>query len=474
MSKEDKDAIFNESISQLTLAFKDEKAEESFQKAMGENKYFGIGFMLVAYPMLIIMAAYRVIAIASAYTTNFMKTADKEVELILFLGQTASLLIEIALRFFPKAKFFNWFCFYTAFRILAFAAAFYTQKQPVFGMTSAMTFSIIFSVSLLFLHSWVSTALSGIVVNVYVFIDYIRLFSSQEPLGSMIMGLFLSFATINSTTAFAFSLEKGYRKLYFLEQEMKKERKHWKTTLNCLPVGVVVVDSGNRLQFVNKEAANYLSPGMKSFFAGGTGRANGENTNKTAANASFKDYVENSVSSKRGETIDARLLDIIADSTGITLKRAIEKAGNESEDLCYDMKHGKTNKVYEVKTKLSNTHKIAVVKDQTVYQQLVKEQVLEKYLRMLLASISHEVRNPLNVISGYVSIISETKDLSAIQDIISKLQYAALHINYIVNGACYLVMAEDGTIVLQPEEFRLTGCIEDAIDTMSCSIDNGT
>ncbi len=94
----------------------------------------------------------------------------------------------------------------------------------------------------------------------------------------------------------------------------------------------------------------------------------------------------------------------------------------------------------------------------------MKQEMLEKYLRMLLASISHEIRNPLNILEGYLTVAAELSISDMMKSYLRKLSCAARQIDYALNGACYLTMTESGTIVLQPERFDLKQTVEQMID----------
>ncbi|MDR3549363.1 MAG: hybrid sensor histidine kinase/response regulator [Candidatus Pacebacteria bacterium] len=124
-------------------------------------------------------------------------------------------------------------------------------------------------------------------------------------------------------------------------------------------------------------------------------------------------------------------------------------------------------KPYELKTKYiamtgRKECKIAVITDQSVYENLVKEKTMEKYQRMLLASISHEIRNPLNAIEGYLTFLKE-QDKTDLEDYIAKIRWAAQQIDLIVTGACDLLLNEGKTMILQPQRFDLREIIDSVV-----------
>ncbi len=131
-------------------------------------------------------------------------------------------------------------------------------------------------------------------------------------------------------------------------------------------------------------------------------------------------------------------------------------------------------KPYEVKTKYipmssKKECKIAVVTDQSVYENLLKETTMEKYQRMLLSSISHEIRNPLNAIEGYLTILKE-QEREDMEDYIEKIHGSTQQVDLIVSGACDLLLNDNKTTVLQPQHFDLSELIESVVDIVRPNI----
>jgi len=127
----------------------------------------------------------------------------------------------------------------------------------------------------------------------------------------------------------------------------------------------------------------------------------------------------------------------------------------------YSMVCEKTRKVYEVKTNyLPNIwpkgYKFAVVKDQSVYEQLVKQITIEKYQRILMASITHEIRNPLNSIAGYSMQIGENNKNT--HEYCDKIECSIQKIDFILTGACDLILSDN--CILQAQDFNPKTAIE--------------
>ena len=476
--KEDKDVSFERSINGFTLFFYDEKYEAEFQENIAGGRYFSPIFKYIAYPIIATFLAHRVCALISAYTSNFMTNAGKSAELFMVVLQAAMLILELIIKLADRWKIFAGFFFMTSFKLLIFMASFNTYPEPALNLAYTMCLTLLFPFSLMFSHTWMMMSVSGLPAMVYIVVGYIQKYSDVTSTTAASSDIVLALVALVYPIKFLYALEKSYRKLYFLEQEMKKSKKRWKSALDCLPVGIVMTNTDNKPEFLNKEALKYLL--MRDCRSNNTSPLNRCMTERYDANNAFSPPVSSRTIvplNSGDESCTNAGVDpfrMLVDSTGITLKTALEReTGDETCEQVYNMKHIRTNKVYEVKTKLASNYKIAVVKDQTAHEQLVKEQVLQKYLRMLLSSISHEVRNPLNFIAGYVSMISESKDVASIKKNITKLQYAAWQIDYIINGACCLVMTEDYTLLVQPEEFNLTDVVKEVIEMMSCNINKG-
>ena len=466
--KEDKDISFENSISHFTLNFKDPDYERGYHKKMDSSRHLNSVYKALAYTATAGGVLYRIMALINISTDGFFKMHSKGLEIAISLIQFIGLFIDILLKAFGKWRNLQGFFFFSAVRVTNFALCFYTQSKPAFSLGIGFLLMVHFPTALIFMNNWLVTAASGIVVTTYFIIDYTRLYArDQLPFNNaaiMITGI----ACINYTAVFYYGLEKGYRNLFFLEKERKREKKKWKDTMDCLPVGIMLTTKEDRTSFVNSEANAYLLNVDPCIDAPAMFLNRDANTENTMSTIRIPPDLE-----KQNAMLVAALGQI-SDSSGVTLKTAIEyDTGGKTAEKTYNMVHSKTHKYYEVKTKLSTDYKITVIKDQTLYQNFVKEKMLKKYLKMLLASISHEVRNPLNAIEGYSSIIldSESKLLSStMKENLTGIQHSARHIEYIVNGACFLVLVDNGAVDVQEEEFDIVKAVENMVQTISCNI----
>eukprot|EP01022_Parablepharisma_sp_SALTPOND_P004163 TRINITY_DN1186_c0_g1_i1.p1 TRINITY_DN1186_c0_g1~~TRINITY_DN1186_c0_g1_i1.p1 ORF type:complete len:597 (-),score=40.03 TRINITY_DN1186_c0_g1_i1:101-1891(-) len=233
----------------------------------------------------------------------------------------------------------------------------------------------------------------------------------------------------------------------------KQERRKWKTVLDSLPVGVALSDNQGKVEFVNTELVSYLPVATPSFTVG-------------------QEPMANSTCMDLGLPVDASALENVADGRGIGLKTIIEEfATQTTPERTYSTVHVENKKSYEIKAKQFNEYNIIVVKDQTVYEQLVKEKQLEKYLKMLVSSLTHEIRNPLNVIEGCSSMVTEAATFTETRDISAKLHYSVQYVRYILDSACCLTQTEGGSLAMQNESFSPTKSIECILEMLRPSIE---
>jgi len=294
-------------------------------------------------------------------------------------------------------------------------------------------------------------------------------------IGELAFAMIVIFIAMFFCTFFFYVYEKAFRKLYFMERVidlvflfsflLSKDKARWKSVMDSLPVGIIITDEKKGLAHINQEIRAYFNdlPCQNEAFdlsPTGTQTHSGMNTSTAPIMPSImegiKDRVEND----------------------LTLKSLIESRDdlNLGEQV-HNMNCKKTGKVFEVRTKYlpeiwPKGYKIAVVKDQTIYEQLVREKMLKKYQKMLIASISHEIRNPLNAIAGYTMIIQEEVDNIKIRDHTEKIENAILQIDYILTGACDLLFGMSSTAILQTQEFYLKNAIDSVIKVASASIEN--
>jgi len=233
--------------------------------------------------------------------------------------------------------------------------------------------------------------------------------------------------------------------------------------MDWLPVGVVITDENQELAHINQE--------MKYYF----------NEIPIKLQESFAAADINTISVFNPTIDDSRsIMEKLRDRNDNTktLKDLMETRNDvKIGEQVYSMTCENTGKVFEVKTKYlpeiwPKGYKIAVIKDQSVYEQLVREQMIKRYQKMLISSITHDIRNPLNAIAGYSTVLNGTNDMSKISELVSKIEYSIQQADYILSGACDLIIGESSAVILQPQTFYVKPAIDQVISIISPSLEN--
>ncbi|MDR3548162.1 MAG: hypothetical protein P4M11_07865, partial [Candidatus Pacebacteria bacterium] len=97
---------------------------------------------------------------------------------------------------------------------------------------------------------------------------------------NMILSIAILVVGINSTTTFHYCYEKWYRKLYFTEKRLERSKLKWKAVLNCLPVGILIVNHRSEIKHTNKEIRGYI-PASRNLSASILGEATQEDLTTT-------------------------------------------------------------------------------------------------------------------------------------------------------------------------------------------------
>ena len=90
-----------------------------------------------------------------------------------------------------------------------------------------------------------------------------------------------------------------------------------------------------------------------------------------------------------------------------------------------------------------------------------KEREASRLKSHFLMNMSHEIRTPMNAIIGISQLAEPKDDAAALYDSITKIGHSASVLLNIINDVLDLSLIEDGKMVLQPEEVRISDLIDD-------------
>jgi len=231
----------------------------------------------------------------------------------------------------------------------------------------------------------------------------------------------------------------------------------WKAVMDWLPTGIIITDDKKQIIHINQEMRSYVpeiinTPGIQV------------NTSTDLEKDKAEYYVP---------AIEA-LKD--RNNREKNLRTYLESQDNlSSSDQVYNLINEKTEKVYEVKiSSLPNSwpagFKFAVVKDQTLYENLIKKDIIERHQKMLISSITHEIRNPLNIIDGYNNMINEYEGNITVKKYCNTITATIKKIDFILDGACELIHSDSD--VVQYQTFNLEPAIYEVIQVISPQVES--
>jgi signal transduction histidine kinase len=89
-----------------------------------------------------------------------------------------------------------------------------------------------------------------------------------------------------------------------------------------------------------------------------------------------------------------------------------------------------------------------------------------------LASMSHEIRSPMNAVLGFTSLLLDTELTTEQAEYAETVEKAGKHLMGVINGILDLSKIEAGCLELEDVPYDLFACVEDAIDMLAVRADN--
>ncbi len=101
-----------------------------------------------------------------------------------------------------------------------------------------------------------------------------------------------------------------------------------------------------------------------------------------------------------------------------------------------------------------------------------KAESADKAKSQFLATISHEMRTPLNGIIGISELLTDTKLNNDQKEMVKNLRYSGKLLHSLISDLLDLTVIEDGKLGLQKNEIRLDVEIRDVLDIFKTNIDS--
>lgn len=97
---------------------------------------------------------------------------------------------------------------------------------------------------------------------------------------------------------------------------------------------------------------------------------------------------------------------------------------------------------------------------------------LLKSREQLIATVSHDLRTPLNTISGYATLIEESGKIGINKDYITHIKSASTYVNNLVNDLLDFSQLEAGKMVAKKTTFRLDDLIRESSENIASHYEN--
>ncbi len=134
------ETMFESSISRLSLIFRNQEEEAKFQETMRRSRHLPLVFRIYSYLIIGVHVGYRVLALFSALTTNFVKTGTYIEEMACLLLLLGALALEGVIKLCKQAQCFQGTVLYAALPVMSILASFSTQRAPTFGLAYFLPF----------------------------------------------------------------------------------------------------------------------------------------------------------------------------------------------------------------------------------------------------------------------------------------------------------------------------------------------
>eukprot|EP00830_Metopus_es_P008017 TRINITY_DN1771_c0_g1_i2.p1 TRINITY_DN1771_c0_g1~~TRINITY_DN1771_c0_g1_i2.p1 ORF type:complete len:803 (-),score=118.01 TRINITY_DN1771_c0_g1_i2:12-2378(-) len=445
------------SMSFYTLALNKPDEELKCRAYMEEHNKMPRGIIIISYLSVVAHFLFRLYTLIAAILRTDVKNYSMITEIVLMMMLLLAGLLEVVVRKCNLMKQYHGIFIYSALPMIILTSSLSYNATPYFGISAAFILMGTQGTISVFTNSWKASFIGNCVLTLYAHVFWLVTFSKVLLVREAIVGSLSILFGVNYHTVLMYMQEKSHREQYLIKRELQESEARWKGILNDLPVGILLAGRLNNIKYLNKEMQKI---GKKE-----------ENLGISNGNALLN---ESTVGITQPHEFSPSLFEhlVVNGEEGKSLPKILTDEASEDAERVYNMVSNETKKSYEVKTKLflkspTKCNKILVCKDQSVFEELIKQKTLEKYQRMLLSSISHEIRNPLHAIEGYRSMILESSSLSKIQANSGKLGCATQQIDLIVSGACELMVNDSKTYIIQPEAFNIFDAIQQMLSIVS-------
>lgn len=377
---------------------------------------------------------------------------DKLLEAFKFIGIFILIMVLLLLKKY-SFKYLNYFLKFIYFCFVVFFTELIKSLQtngyiPENAVALMVPLQLILSMLIFTKTNWLICSLYYFLCLVYFFVRLININSNMSPHFSFaILGFFLS---LMSFCYMSYGQEKNEKIYYKSLNDSYEKLLYFKLLVqNIFPCPIFIVDYEKKdVKFSNNSALNILSncsknttlqnPSSSETFSYFTNLISSfsileETSDKKKSDipSILKEYYENpQIEPFKTQNLSPSQLDLKFLTVNVSLK-----TNSSEEDL--PLLQLENKKFYELKIlKIDwedSVNMLLILNDNTNAFKISELLNLDQYKNQLLASVSHDLRTPLNGLNGMLELtISQIKEKSIQQNLILALKSANL-LNFLVN-----------------------------------------
>jgi len=458
-------------MNRFTLSFFDTSLENNYQKEIYPERVKKLARFILLQDLIVIIFQIKLLTVDQRLSNYIM--------LVL-----AFLLITVIFILIKRSSSFLMIILMTNYigSIIMYVELIHIFKEEPYLVVLIIPYQIMHSIMIFIKSKWINCSLIYMFSLIHLFFRVINTSRVQNVNFSTVILNFCIYWMFY--TFIAYDQEKNYKKVYKKIGESYEKVNYFKLIMkNVIPSPIFIIDYQNdQIKFNNNSGINIIKMDkkkqdfscfqnyLKKFVIFGEKSRIIENTTNPEIEVStiLKNYYNDETNHPFKSNVINEQEEQESKFTRINVWTNDEiLKNNDSLDMNYNLNEEPKNKYYEIKIlKIfwedsiclfllfnDNTHVFQI--SELVNQDLYKNQVL--------ASVSHDLRTPLNGLNGMLELsIAKTED-PILRDYLELAQKSAFFLNYLINDILDFSLMNFKKMRLNCEEINLQQIIDEML-----------
>lgn len=444
------EAQFQKSINKWTLSFNNEEIEERYRERKWNNLLLFIKvFVIISLVLHLYIRVKNLVTKAISYSEN---RGNLIREIIYLSVSVFALGSEVIVHLIEKLKYFKGIIYLITILCIC-KDSYYMQfykilpTEPLYGITLVHTIIFSLVVCIYFCYSWITASIALSMVAVFYTIYDWCLF--DLGIYDKIYYPLIHFSSFIMISVFVYNFEKNQRYLEFIFSKAEKESIQLKNMLGRIPLGILMVKK-SILKFMNSTSCRILKYC--------------ENIKNTLLKLKIKNTKEINQNDLLKKLNDLKC----EDDESFSLKNLIEEDTLIREGPFNLIRHCKNSEeIFECQIFdliLDNKKiKVYTIKDLTDQFSLNKEKSQKEYKQKMVASFTHDMRNPITGIIGCLEMMRPFSHDPLFIDYIDSAMCSSQLLLCLVNDILDMSRLEMNQLELNFEEVNIRNIINECI-----------